>query len=203
MCVRGRGSGGDTGGGRESVQRAGRGDRGRSRTSLLFSIYYYYYYYYYHYYHYYHYYYHYYYYHYYYYPYHGRRHIFVTRAPQLSGRRHIFVTPVAAVSLLRFSTCALVCPRIFVVVFIPGVFVTDFHAPISMACRDTLYTFRPIVFCSSTWSNFSINRIATATSSRDISAQTTVLLLSALSIALTTRTKSLNLLPIAPVRWTA
>ena len=61
----------------------------------------------------------------------------MTRAPQLSGRRHIFVTPIAAVSLLLFSTCASVCRRIFFY-FYPGFFVTHFHAPISMACRDTL-----------------------------------------------------------------
>ena len=48
------------------------------------------------------------------------------------------MTPVAAVSLLRFSTCALVCPRIFFYLFYPGFFVTHFHAPISMACSDTL-----------------------------------------------------------------
>ena len=41
------------------------------------------------------------------------------------------------------------------------------------------------------------------TSSRDISAQTTALLLSAVSIALARRTKSLTLLPVAPVRWTS
>ena len=62
----------------------------------------------------------------------------MTRAPQLSGRRHIFVTPVVAVSLLRFSICAFVCPRISCLFFYPGFFVTHFHAPISMACRDTL-----------------------------------------------------------------
>ena len=67
----------------------------------------------------------------------GRTHIFVTRVPQLSGRRHIFVT-VAAVSLLRFSPCAFVCPRISCFLGDPGVFVTRFHAPISMACHDTL-----------------------------------------------------------------
>ena len=61
------------------------------------------------------------------------------RAPQLSGRRHIFVTPVAAVSLLRISTCAFVCPHISCL-FLSWLqfFVTHFHAPISMACRDTL-----------------------------------------------------------------
>ena len=48
-----------------------------------------------------------------------------------------------------------------------------------------------------------MNRTATATSSRDISAQTTALLLSTLSITLAMRTKSLNFLPIASVRWTA
>ena len=42
-----------------------------------------------------------------------------------------------------------------------------------------------------------MNRIATVTSSRDISAQKTALLLSALSIARATRTKSLNL-PLLP-----
>ena len=78
----------------------------------------------------------------------------MTRAPQLSGRRHIFVTPVAAVSLLRFSTYTFVCPRISSFFFVPGFFVTHFNAPISMACRDTLRFdpsfllefFRPIVF---------------------------------------------------------
>ena len=77
----------------------------------------------------------------------------MTRAPQLSGRRHIFVTPVAAVSLLRFSTYTFVCPRISSLFFVPG-FVMHFNAPISMACRDTLpfdpsfllEFFRPIVF---------------------------------------------------------
>ena len=62
----------------------------------------------------------------------------MTRAPQLSGRRHIFVTPVAAVSLLRFSTCAFVCPHISCFCLDPGFFVKHFHAPISKACRDTL-----------------------------------------------------------------
>ena len=62
----------------------------------------------------------------------------MTRTPQLSGRRHIFVTPVAAVSPLRFSTCAFVCPRISCFCLDPGFFVTHFHAPISMAYRDTL-----------------------------------------------------------------
>ena len=66
------------------------------------------------------------------------RHIFVTRAPQLSGRTHIFVTPVVAVSLLQFSTCAFVCPRISCFFFYPGLFVMHFNAPISMACRDTV-----------------------------------------------------------------
>ena len=49
----------------------------------------------------------------------------------------------------------------------------------------------------------STNRIETTTSSRDISAQTTALLLSAVSIALATRSKSLTLLPVVPVRWTS
>ena len=62
----------------------------------------------------------------------------MTRAPQLSGCRHIFVTHIAADSLLRFSTCAFVCPRISFFFFDPGFFVTHFHAPISMTCRDTL-----------------------------------------------------------------
>ena len=125
----------------------------------------------------------------------------MTRAPQLSGHRHIFVTPVAAVSLLLFSTCAFVCHRISCFCLDPGFFVTHFHAPISKACRDTLpFDHR---FCSSTWSNFSTNRGATTTSTRDISAQTTALLLSAVSIALATRTKSLTLLPVASVRWTS
>ena len=48
------------------------------------------------------------------------------------------MTPVAAVTLLWFSTCALVCPRIFFFFLDPGFFVTHFHAPISMVCRDTL-----------------------------------------------------------------
>ena len=125
----------------------------------------------------------------------------MTRAPQLSGRRHIFVTPVAAVSLLRFSTCAFVCPRISCVFFYPGFFVTHFHAPISMACRDMLPSDHR--FCSSTWSNFRMNRIETTTNSRDISAQTTALLLSALSITLATMFKSLTFLPVSPVRWTS
>ena len=59
----------------------------------------------------------------------------------------------------------------------PGFFVTHFHAPISKACHDTLPSDHH--FCSSTWSNFRTNRIETTTSSRDISAQTTALLLSA------------------------
>ena len=76
---------------------------------------------------------------------------------------------------------------------------TYFHAPISKACRDALpFDHR---FCSSTWRNFRTNRIATTTSTNDISAQTTALLLSAVSIALATRTKSLTLLPVASVRW--
>ena len=120
----------------------------------------------------------------------------MTRAPQLSGRRHIFVTPVAAVSLLRFSTCGISCFCLD-----PGFFVTHFHAPISKACRDTPPSDHR--FCSSTWSNFRTNRIGTTTSSRDISAQTTALLLSAVSIALATRSKSFTLLPVAPVRWTS
>ena len=125
----------------------------------------------------------------------------MTRAPQLSGRRHIFVTPVAAVSLLRFSTCAFVCPRGSCFCLDPGFFVTYFHAPISKACRDTLPSDHR--FCSSTWSNFRTNRIETTTNSRDISAQTTALLLSTVSIALATRSKSLTFLPVAPVRWTS
>ena len=121
----------------------------------------------------------------------------MTRAPQLSGRRYLFVTPVAAVSLLRFSTCAFVCPRISCFCLYPGYFVTHFHVPISKACRDTLPSDHRL--CSS---NFRTNRIET-TSSRDISAPTTALLLSAVSIALATRSKSLTLLPVAPVRWTS
>ena len=77
----------------------------------------------------------------------------------------------------------------------------SFHAPISKACRDTLPSDHR--FCSSTWSNFRTNRIETTTNSRDISAQTTALLLSTVSIALATRSKSLTLLPVAPVRWTS
>ena len=46
--------------------------------------------------------------------------------------------PVAAVSLLRFSTCAFICPRISLFFFNPGFFVTHFHAPISKACHDKL-----------------------------------------------------------------
>ena len=125
----------------------------------------------------------------------------MTRAPQLSGRRHIFVTPVVAVSLLRFSTCAFVCPHISCFCLHPGFFVMHFHAPISKACHDTLPSDHR--FCSSTWSNFRTNRIETTMSSRDISAQTTALLLSAVSIALATRSKSLTLLPVASVRWTS
>ena len=125
----------------------------------------------------------------------------MTRAPQLSGRRHIFVTPVAPVSLHRFSTYAFVCPRISCFCLDPGFFVTHFHAPISKACRDTLPSDHR--FCSSTWSNFRTNRIETTTSSRDISAQTMALLISAVSIALATRSKSLTLLPVAPVHWTS
>ena len=94
----------------------------------------------------------------------------MTRVPQLSGRRHIFVTPVATVSLLWFSTCTFVCPRISCFCLDPGFFVTHFHAPISKACRDMLpFDHR---FCSSTWSNFRTNRIETTTNSRDILAQT-------------------------------
>ena len=125
----------------------------------------------------------------------------MTRAPQLSGRRHIFVTPVAAVSLLWFSTCAFVCPRISYFCLDPGFFVTHFDAPISKACRDTLPSDHR--FCSSTWSNFRTNRIETTTSSRDILAEMTALLLSAVSIALATRSKSLTLLSVAPIRWTS
>ena len=111
------------------------------------------------------------------------------------------MTPVAAVSLLRFFTCAFVCHRISCFCLDPGFFVTHFQAPISKACRDTLpFDHR---FCSSTWSNFRTNRIATTTNTRDISAQTTALLLSAVSMALATRTKSLTLLPVASVRWTS
>ena len=77
----------------------------------------------------------------------------MTRVPQLSGRRHIFVTPVAAVSLLRFSTCAFACPRISCFCLDPGFFVTHFHAPISNACRDTLPSDHR--FCSSTWEQIS------------------------------------------------
>ena len=62
----------------------------------------------------------------------------MTRAPQLSGRRHIFVTPVAAVYLLRFSTCTFRLSSHLMCFFNPGFFVTHFHAPISTACRDTL-----------------------------------------------------------------
>ena len=124
----------------------------------------------------------------------------MTRAPQLSGRRHIFVTPVAPVSLHRFSTYAFVCPHISCFCLDPGFFVTHFRAPISKACRDTLPSDHR--FCSSTWSNFRTNRIEMTTSSRDISAQT-MALLSAVSIALATRSKSLTLLPVAPVRWTS
>ena len=113
----------------------------------------------------------------------------MTRALQLSGRRHILVTPVAAVSLLRFSTCAFVCLRGSCFCLDPGFFVTYFHAPISKACRDTLPSDHR--FCSSTWSNFRTNRIETTTNSRDISAQ------------MATRSKSLTLLPVAPVRWTS
>ena len=47
------------------------------------------------------------------------------------------MTPIAAVTLLRFSTCAFICPRL-VLVLDPGFFVTHFHAPISIACHDTL-----------------------------------------------------------------
>ena len=118
----------------------------------------------------------------------------MTRAPQLSGRRHIFVTPVAAVSLLRFSTCAFVCPCISCFVFGSWLLCNTFSC---LACRGTLPS--DPSFCSSTWSNFLTNLIVTAMSLRDISAQKTALLLSALLIALATRTKSLNLpsLPFA------
>ena len=125
----------------------------------------------------------------------------MTHAPQLSGHRHIFVTPVAAVSLLLFPTCAFICHRISCFCLDPGFFVTHFHAPISKACHDTLpFDHR---FCLSTWSNFHTNRGATKTSTTDISAQTMALLLSAVSIVLATRTKSLTLLPVASVRWTS
>ena len=119
----------------------------------------------------------------------------MTRAPQLSGRRHIFVTKCVTKKPgskqkqeMRGQTKAQVENR-------------SFHAPISKACRDTLPSDHR--FCSSTWSNFRTNRIETTTNSRDISAQTTALLLSTVSIALATRSKSLTLLPVAPVRWTS
>ena len=112
------------------------------------------------------------------------------------------MTPVAAVSLLWFSTCAFVCRRISCFCLDPGFFETHFHAPISKACRDTLPSDHR--FCSSTWSNFRTNRIETTTNSRNISAQTmALLLLSTVSIALATRSKSLTLLPVAPIRWTS
>ena len=111
------------------------------------------------------------------------------------------MTPVVAVSLLRFSTCTFVCPCISCFCLDPGFFVTHFHAPISKACHDTLPSDHR--FCSSTWSNFRTNRIEMTTSLRDISAQTTALLLSTVLIALATRSKSLTLLPVAPVRWTS
>ena len=123
----------------------------------------------------------------------------MTRAPQLSGRRHIFVTPVAAVSLLLFSTCAFISPRISCFCFDPGFFVTHFHAPISRACRNTLPSNHR--FCSSTWSNLCTNRIETMRNSMDISAQTMALVLTTVSKALATRSKSLTLLPVAPIRW--
>ena len=48
---------------------------------------------------------------------------------------------------------------------------------------------------------FRMDQIATATSSRAISAQLAALLLSAILIALDTRTKSLPLLSVTPMCW--
>ena len=62
----------------------------------------------------------------------------MTRAPQLSGCRHIFVTHVAVVSLLRFFHLHFRLSSHLMFVFYPGFFVTHFHAPISIACHDTL-----------------------------------------------------------------
>ena len=67
-----------------------------------------------------------------------------------------------------------------------------------------IYNVHIIIACSDTLPSdpsFLLELLeATTTSSRDISAQTTALLLSAVSIALATRTKSVTLLPVAPVR---
>ena len=77
-----------------------------------------------------------------------------------------------------------------------------FYVGIIMAHRDTLPS-DPSFLLDYTWRNFRMNQIATAMSSRAISAQTrtTALLLSALLIALDTRTKSSPLLPVTPICW--
>ena len=126
----------------------------------------------------------------------------MTRAPQLRGRRQIFVTPVAAISLLRFSNCTFVCPCISCLFMDPGYFVTQFHAPISMACHDTL------LFDPSFLLEYLEQLPYESDSGGDefegyLGPGDDHVIFSALSIVLATRTKSLNLLPIAPVRWTA
>ena len=103
----------------------------------------------------------------------------MTCAPQLSGRRHIFV----------------MC------FFNPGFFVKHFHAPISMACRDTLPSD----------TSFLLEYLEQLPYESDsdgdefegyLGPDDGPVIICSIDYAATS-TKSFNLLPITPVRWTA
>ena len=75
----------------------------------------------------------------------------------------------------------------------------SFCVGIIMAHRDTLPS--DPSFQLDYLSNFRMNQIAMATSSRAISVKTTTLFVAAILIALDTRTKSLPLIPVTSIFW--